>query len=452
MKSTLSRLILVASIFNLKCMGQTSYGPPSYKPSYKPYKPGFSDILYGVGKKVRQVKGGILRGGGHVLRFKGDTFYAGANTLDGVANRIDPRAPRTPRPAPTANPQPPVPPPQLQPVAPLPAIPNVQGQPPETEFIGPLITNGNSQRLQVPFKNGRAPAAFNRLQQSFQKQRLVQLQQQQAHLQQLLQRQHQQRIGPTAAAAGGGVGLPPLPELQILQTNGGTCDDRLGQLLGDIFIGHEMIPQVLETPPIYPLELTYRTIRTYPGMRLTTDATRFNPMMHWPAEPGAYYTIIISNLDINSRRNRSLAEFWHWFVANVPGNSVGEGEEIFQLLHPLVLPEGNGGHRYGYFVMKQPGLMDYSDEGGPSDNCSPTMSVGRGPYRSTKDFMKKYGLKLTAATFLIVDTSPASIEIACEWQACMGGQVFLRDLTCSNAAAAAAAAASSAGGTGPPKR
>ena len=148
-----------------------------------------------------------------------------------------------------------------------------------------------------------------------------------------------------------------------------------------MFVRWQMIPQVLEAPPTYPLELTYRTIRTYPGMRVTTDATRFNPMMHWPAEPGAYYTIVISNLDINSRRNRSLAEFWHWFVANVPGNSVGEGEEIFQLLHPLVLPEGDGGHRYGYFVMKQPGLMDYSAEGGPSDNCSPTMSVGRGPYR-----------------------------------------------------------------------
>ena len=38
--------------------------------------------------------------------------------------------------------------------------------------------------------------------------------------------------------------------------------------------------------------------------------------------------------------------------------------------------------RYGYFVMKQPnGLMDYSEEGGPTDNCSPNMSVGRGPYR-----------------------------------------------------------------------
>jgi hypothetical protein len=42
---------------------------------------------------------------------------------------------------------------------------------------------------------------------------------------------------------------------------------------------------------------------------------------------------------------RSLAEFWHWFVGNVPGNNVDEGEEIFQLLPPLVLPEGGGDHR-----------------------------------------------------------------------------------------------------------
>merc|ERR1712242_202639 len=313
---------------------------------------------------------------------------------------------------------------------PLPALPPPD---PAAEVINvaqQLRSGRQGGRLQVPFRRpnvgpaNSGPSVFNRLQTSFQQQRLAQLQREQAALQQsILQRQHQQRqleAGPSL--------------LQTLQTNGGTCEDRLGQLMGDIFIGNEMIPQVLDTPPQYPLELTYRTIRTYPGMRLTTDATRFNPMMHWPAEPGAFYTIIISNLDINSRKNRSLAEFWHWFVANIPGNSVGEGEEIFQLLHPLVLPEGNGGHRYGYFVMKQPGPMDYSEEGGPSDNCSPTMSVGRGPYRSTKDFMKKYGLKLTAATFLIVDTSPASIEIACEWQACMGGQVFLKDLTCANAA------------------
>ena len=98
-------------------------------------------------------------------------------------------------------------------------------------------------------------------------------------------------------------------------------------------------------------------------------------MMHWPSEQGVLYTIVISNIDINSRRNRfvqkplllfntlkssqdfkapktffyffcrTLSEFWHWFVANVPGNSIDDGQEIFQLLHPLVLPEGSGDHR-----------------------------------------------------------------------------------------------------------
>ena len=64
-----------------------------------------------------------------------------------------------------------------------------------------------------------------------------------------------------------------------------------------------------------------------------------------PAEDGAYYTLVVSNLDINTRRNRTLAEFWHWFVANIPGDSVDDGEVIFDLLFPLVLPEGDGDHR-----------------------------------------------------------------------------------------------------------
>ena len=43
---------------------------------------------------------------------------------------------------------------------------------------------------------------------------------------------------------------------------------------------------------------------------------------------------------------RTLSEFWHWFVANIPGDSVDDGEVIFELLFPLVLPEGDGDHRY----------------------------------------------------------------------------------------------------------
>jgi len=201
------------------------------------------------------------------------------------------------------------------------------------------------------------------------------------------------------------------------------CEERFTQLVGDIFIGNEMVPDVIETPPRYPLELTYRTVRTFPGMRVTAETTRFKPMVEWPAEDGAYYTLIMSNLDINTRRNRTLSEFWHWFVANIPGDSVDDGEVIMDLLFPLVLPEGDGDHRFGYFVLKQPRRLDYSSEGGPTDACSPNMSKGRGPRRSVKDLIRKYDLELTASTFLIIDSDPTSLEIACEWQRCMGGQV-----------------------------
>ena len=88
----------------------------------------------------------------------------------------------------------------------------------------------------------------------------------------------------------------------------------------------------------------------------------------------------ISNLSPLSS-SRTLSEFWHWFVANIPGDSVDDGEVIFDLLFPLVLPEGDGDHRFGYFVLKQPGRIDYSAEGGPTDSCSPNMSKGRGPKR-----------------------------------------------------------------------
>ena len=41
------------------------------------------------------------------------------------------------------------------------------------------------------------------------------------------------------------------------------CEERFTQLVGDIFIGNEMVPDVIETPPRYPLELTYRLVVTH---------------------------------------------------------------------------------------------------------------------------------------------------------------------------------------------
>ena len=208
------------------------------------------------------------------------------------------------------------------------------------------------------------------------------------------------------------------------QQGGRLCDERYAQLIGDIFIGNEMVPEILDQVPESLLDLTFRTVRTFPGMRLTADVTRFNPMMRWDAKPDSFYTVIVSNLDINNRRNRTLSEYWHWLVVNVPGGNVDQGQVQLDLLHPLVMPDGDGDHRFGYFVMKQPrGGMDFSSEGDPTSNCSKDMSRGRGPFRSTREFMRKYGLKLAAATFLVIDHNEASDSIACEWQKCMNSEV-----------------------------
>ena len=39
-------------------------------------------------------------------------------------------------------------------------------------------------------------------------------------------------------------------------------------------------------------------------------------------------------------------------MANIPGDSVDDGEVVFDLLFPLVLPEGNGDHRYVIILFK----------------------------------------------------------------------------------------------------
>ena len=35
-----------------------------------------------------------------------------------------------------------------------------------------------------------------------------------------------------------------------------------------------MVPEIFDSPPKHLLDLRYRTVRTYPGMRMTADQTR----------------------------------------------------------------------------------------------------------------------------------------------------------------------------------
>ena len=76
------------------------------------------------------------------------------------------------------------------------------------------------------------------------------------------------------------------------------------QFLYTILLSLQIVPEIFDAPPDNLLELTYRTVRTFPGMKVSADLTRSNPIMKWPSTEGDYYTLILSNLDINNRKNR----------------------------------------------------------------------------------------------------------------------------------------------------
>jgi len=432
---------------------EPQYHQPQYQPSYKPhYKPNIID-------GISNLKAGALRTGANALRFKGDVLYGGADALDQTANQFSP-APRQQQSANLHFRPPPIqshqthsnlnfantfgnnfqhstynnPPPTYN------NPNNFNNNPNNFNNNNNLPQNGNPDVITINnqgFNNGgREPDVLigdPRIPNTVDpglltNEQMMLMKQNQAQQMMMIQEQKMKMMKESMKIQ--------TELMKVKDTNKGPkiqqCEERFTQLVGDIFIGNEMVPDVIDTPPKYPLELTYRTVRTFPGMRLTAETTRFKPMVEWPSEEGDFYTLVLANLDINTRRNRTLAEFWHWFVANIPGDAVDDGEVIFDLLFPLVLPEGDGDHRFGYFVMKQPRRIDYSAEGGPTDSCSPNMSKGRGPKRSVKELIRRYDLELTASTFLIIDSDQASLEIACEWQRCMGGQSDLDILACAD--------------------
>ena len=47
----------------------------------------------------------------------------------------------------------------------------------------------------------------------------------------------------------------------------------------------------------------------------------------WTSTPGR--TGLKSLIHVTTFLGRTLAEFWHWFVANIPGDSVEDGEVTF---------------------------------------------------------------------------------------------------------------------------
>lgn len=131
------------------------------------------------------------------------------------------------------------------------------------------------------------------------------------------------------------------------------------------------------------------------GDELTPTQVKDQPTLEWSADPSAYYTLFMVDPDAPNRTDPKFRSVCHWFVGNIPGDKVGEGDHRIAFVGSGP-PEGSGLHRYVFLVYKQEGgKVDLSD----APRTSNRSRNNRLNFQH-KDYVKKYNLgPLVAGNF-----------------------------------------------------
>jgi len=90
------------------------------------------------------------------------------------------------------------------------------------------------------------------------------------------------------------------------------------------------------------------------GAVLKPAQTASPPTIEYEAEPGAFYTLVMTDPDAPSRANPLFREFVHWVVVDIPGSDVGNGITL-AAYNPAAPPHNAGLHRYVFLLYKQTG-------------------------------------------------------------------------------------------------
>lgn len=148
----------------------------------------------------------------------------------------------------------------------------------------------------------------------------------------------------------------------------------------------EIIPDILNVAPSKLLEVTYPSgAIANLGNELTPTQVKDKPTLKWDHDDDSFYTVILSDPDAPSRANPKIREVRHWYVVNIPGNRVDEGEPLFDYIGSGP-PKDTGLHRYVFIVYKQRGQLEFDEP--RVSNRSRTQRWNS----STLTFAEKYNL------------------------------------------------------------
>ncbi|XP_019537121.3 protein D3 [Aedes albopictus] len=152
------------------------------------------------------------------------------------------------------------------------------------------------------------------------------------------------------------------------------------------FTENEIVPDVIKRAPGALVKVTYPSgAEVNLGNELTPTQVKDEPTVSWKADPGALYTLVMTDPDAPTRATPKMREWKHWVVINVPGSDVAAGETVAEYIGSAP-PENSGLHRYVFLVYKQSrGRMRWSE---------PKLS-NRNPNRAkfrVNEFAEKYQL------------------------------------------------------------
>lgn len=149
----------------------------------------------------------------------------------------------------------------------------------------------------------------------------------------------------------------------------------------------EVVPDVIDVAPVHLMEVDFASgVSVKAGNELTPTQVKDMPVhISWPTEPGALYTLCMTDPDAPSRNTPKFREWHHWLVVNIPGDDVASGKTLSEYVGSGP-PKGTGLHRYVYLAFKQPAELK------PDEKILTNRSGdGRGGFK-IRDFAKKYNL------------------------------------------------------------
>ncbi|VEN48228.1 unnamed protein product [Callosobruchus maculatus] len=157
--------------------------------------------------------------------------------------------------------------------------------------------------------------------------------------------------------------------------------------------------------PRVSLNIVYGTeddgLPVYYGNVLKPSDAKTAPKISYNSDKDSLWTLILTNPD--SHFTEKDKEYVHWFIGNIPGNNVEQGETIVQYLQPFP-PKGTGYHRHIFILYKQEKKIDFTKykQSGPCLNLPDRTFSTYDFYRELQDDLTPSGLAFFQADW---DTS-----------------------------------------------